>query len=483
MDPGTYNGDIVLTVTDQIPVTYSSATGTVYWRTAVYVEDGDYVEGKSVAAAVVGGTVTNTSATDVIITSNGENFNGIVVTGNSIFTIDDPVITFTGNGGNDFSGYGAAIVSKGTSKVTVSNADIVNTGVVRTAVFAGGSSTMTVNNSNIEVYNGTLPAGYSFTVEKGLMMEVPWMLGLTGNCRATNLVGTATANYNNTSIKAQAWGCFSTDDTVSPGVKLTATDCIIETDESGYGAYSIGDGTIDTFKGCTIDVHDMALIMANGTASGVFTKNGSNITHVTSERFGVVVHAGNAGTLTINEGTLFDTAETVILVKSSSPTIVVDNSTLNPTNGIILQAMVNDDPNMGGGGGDVDATFSDLTMTGDIVNSVSGTMSVTFTDATITGAITTATTEANGTPSYDQPEYIADVTNTYKAANGYEMEVTLNSSTWYVDTSSYLTSLTIDGGSSVNAATGHTMTMTDDGVLKTPAAGQSYSGAIVLTVN
>jgi hypothetical protein len=275
---------------------------------------------------------------------------------------------------------------------------------------------MTVNDSYLEVNNGTLPSGYTSNTTLGMMMEVPWMLGLTGNCRATNLVGTATASYNNTTIKAQAWGCLSTDDNM--GVTLNATDCIIETVDSGYGAYSIGSGTSDTFSGCTIDVADMAMIMANGTASGVFTKSASNITQVTSGRFGVMFHASNAGTLTIDKGSVFNTEEAVFMVKSASPTIVVDDATLTSKNGIILQAMVNDDPNMSGGGGTVNATFSNMqgskALKGDIVNGMSGAVNVTLKDATITGAITTSTTAAVDTISQATYYNISEVTNTYE---------------------------------------------------------------------
>jgi hypothetical protein len=485
MSAGTYTGDIVLTVTKEIIVTYGSLDP-VDWRAAVYVEDGAYVADKSVAAAWGGGTVTDSAATDLNLISVGKNFNGVVVTGESTYTVDNPDITFTGNGGNDFSGYGAAIVSESSSNVTVNNANIVNTGVVRTAIFAGGSSTMTVNDSYIEVHNGTLPSDYVTNTTLGKMKEVPWMLGLAGNCRATNLVGTAKAYYNRDTIIAEGWGCLSTDD--NSGVTLVATDCTIKTLTSGYGAYSIGSGTSDTFSGCTIDVADMAMIMANGTASGIFTKSAGNVTQVTSNRFGVVAHASNIGTLTINEGTKFNTDEAVILVKTASPTIVVDNATLTPGTGIILQTMNNDDPNMSGGTPStaLNATFSNMqgekAMIGDIVNAMSGTVNVTFENATITGAITTAIAASVGTISQATYYNIGEVTNTYSATS-YGLTVSLDGeSIWVVDKTSYLTGLTVADGAVVTAPTGKTVIMKVDGVSKSIAAG-TYTGKIVLTVS
>jgi hypothetical protein len=488
MDAGTYNGNIGLTVTDQIPVTYSSATGTVYWRAAAYIEDGLYISNKSVPSSVVNGTVGGSSAvftsgSDATpnIKSVGENFNGIVVTGDSSYEIDNPYIRFTGNGGNDFSGYGASIVSKDTSDVTINNANIVNYGVVRTAVFAGGSSTITVNDSYIEVHNGTLPSDYVTNTNAGQMKEVPWQLGLSGNCRATNLVSTAKAYYNNSTIIAEGWGCLSTDD--SKGVTLVATDCTIKTLTSGYGTYSIGDGTIVTFNGCTVDVADMAMILANGTAKGIFTKSTNNTCQITSKRFGVMVHASNEGSLTINEGTTFDTEEAVILVKTASPAIVVDNATLTSTNGIILQTMNNDDPNMSGGtpSGDLNAAFSNMTLAGDIYNGQKGNVNVSFKNASITGAISTTTTTAKGAISKANYKNVSEVTNT-TGATGYGMTVLLDAeSSWVVSKTSYLTGLTVKSGASITAQAGYDLTMTVNGITTTIAAGD-YTGDIVLMV-
>lgn len=475
IEAGSYEGDIVLTITDQIAVTYGSLD-TVYWRTAVYVEDGEYDSDKSVEASWETGTVTDSTATDLTITSIGENFNGIVVLGDSTYTIDSPVINFTGNGGNDFSGYGAAIVSKDTSNVTVNDAEIINTGCVRTAVFAGGTSTMTVNDSVIEVNNGTLPDDYETNTTMGEMMEVPWQLGLVGNCRATNLVGSATANYNNTSITAQGWGCLSTDD--ADGVTLNATNCTISTIESGYGAYCIGSGTVDTFSNCTVDVADMAMILCQG-GHGIFTDG----TTVDSGRFGVMAH-GESATLTIEDST-FNTEETVIQFKSTGGSITVENSTLDSDTGIILQTMMNDDPNYSSSTSvdDLDATFGDMDMTGDLVNAMYGTVIVTLENSSITGAITTATAESTGTISQETYYNIGDVTNTYETT-GYGMTVSLDSgSSWVVDTASYLTGLTIASGASVSAPDGYTLTMTVGGVETDIESGSSYSGVIVLTVN
>jgi hypothetical protein len=377
---------------------------------------------------------------------------------------------------------------------------------------------MTVNDSSIEVYNGILPPDYEFSVGAETMMECPWVLGIIGNCRATNVLQNGTAYYNNTHIKAQGWGALSTDGVQK--VRLYASNCLIETVDSGYGAYSIGDCLVQ-LSGCTFNVTDIGMIMANEVANGVFTDG----TVVNSGRFGVMMHNGNFGTLTIDKGSIFNTEAAVIQLKSSYPNIVVDNAKLNSKNGIIIQALVNDDPFMAAGrpaGPDVNApdssgapesaprdsgpvdkpttrditaTFKNVNLNGDIINSMTplAGMKIRFEKATITGAITTASVEhvlgPNGEEvNMDHPELyylIGEVINTYCAMpdDPHGLTVTLDAgSKWVVDKTSYLTNLTIAEDSSVTAPEGSNVIMTVNDV-KTPIRAGSYKGKIVLIVN
>jgi hypothetical protein len=524
--PGSYRGEVMLTVAKDI-IAIAKVFGTesrYYLRTAVYVEDGAYVPEKSVSAAITSGDVTNSSAKDLKISSVGDNFNGIIVrtsdTNNTPFTytINNPSINFTGNGGNDFVGYGAAVMSSGYADVTVNKANIVTNGVIRSAFVVNNHSTLRVNDSYIHTGNPTtLPR-----VITG-MMEVPWMLGLTGTCRSTMACDNATVYYTNTHIVAEGWGALSTDNVQS--VKLNVTKSIIDVVQSGYGAYADG-SSVDTFSGCTFNVKDMALIMTQG--SGVFTDG----TVVNSGRFGVMAHSGFGGnTLTINNGSVFNTKEAVIQLKSSNPTVIVDNAKLNPENGIILQAMINDDPDAGGGamgaaggaapaasggtqggapggsqggagqggapaggmpakagvgGSDVPVTFRNMTMKGDIINSMTtlGDVIVKLENVTITGAITTArAVPAVAKASKDNYKLIGVVTNTYCATDDkYGMKVSLDGkSSWIVEKTSYLTGLTIADGSKITAPKGSSVTMTVDGSGTAIKSG-SYKGKIVLTI-
>jgi hypothetical protein len=114
--PGTYTGDVVLTVADANPVEYlppgPSATPVVApVRQAIFIDESGFSEAKSVLAAVVGETPGPQSAEDVLITSTGECFNGVWAQGS--YTLQDIEIDLTGNARSDFSGYGAAVVTSG----------------------------------------------------------------------------------------------------------------------------------------------------------------------------------------------------------------------------------------------------------------------------------------------------------------------------------------------------------------------------------
>jgi hypothetical protein len=538
VNPGSYKGNIVLTVAEDIIVNKESfGTKTKYsFRAAIFVEDGAVVEKKSVKAAAVGGKITNASAKNVTISSAGDNFNGFFIRTSESnktpfsYSIEKLKINFTGNGGDDFAGYGAGVAVSGYADVSVNTAEIITDGVIRSATFVGGNATLRVNDSFIHTGSPKLPK-----VVTG-MMEVPWMLGLTGTCRSTMLCDSGTAYYTNTHIVADGWGALSTDSVKS--VKLYATNCTIDLLKGGYGAYADGD-SLDTFSGCTFNVKDMALIMTQG--SGVFTDG----TVVNSQRYGVMAHSGfGSNTLTIDKGSVFNTKETAILLKSTGPTIVVDNAKLNSENGIILQAMVNDDPNMSGGGmgapgsapmgggmpatsggapvaggqgpqgampegsadgrggmpqggmpglpggsggsSDFKATFKNVTLKGDIINSMTslGDGIIAFENASITGAITTSTTALAGeTPTKEKYYLIGAVKNTYCATGDkHGIKVSFDGkSKWVVDKTSYLTELTIAKGASVTASQGSKVTMTVDGIEK-PVIAVTYKGKIVMKV-
>jgi len=412
--PGVYKGDIVLTVTEKNIFKYYRLNHP--FRQAIYLDETGLVEEKSVLPAAGNYTYKNGTLTGARIMSVGENFNGIVVRGGT-HTVKDVVIDLAGNGGNDFAGYGAAIMAAGKdTRLILDGADIRTHGAVRTGLVATRNSTVIVKNSTIRTKNGMLPPDYVPNVTLGEMLAVPWMLGLSGNCRATNLLGTnTTATYINSSISSESWGVLSADgddETQEPverddrEQKLIAINSrIANTGKVGYGNYFTA-----YYYGCDIDVGDYASIgggtfVASDPETIAKLNEDYNFgltpeelkalprkrTHVRSGRFGMMLK----GTARILDDTVFDTEKAVFLIKGNSAEIYVDGAKgaqLNSKNGIIVQILDNDDP-MGINStyhepgdpvkaenfdvtavnkSDVIANFSNITLEGDFYNGFPG---------------------------------------------------------------------------------------------------------------
>jgi hypothetical protein len=366
--PGTFSGKVVLSVTDQFPVKFEGMGASMVhlFRQALYLDDKGVVDSKSAEAAAGSYSYQSGVLSGVVIKSVGENFNGIVATAGTQ-TVKGATIDLKGNGGNDFAGFGAAILSIGAgTTLIVDGAKIHTQGVVRTGAIADKGSHLIVKNSDIEVHDGTLPAGYVSNVSPGKMFDVPWMLGLAGNARATNLLGDGTqATYINSSISSERWGVLSVDN--GTNTKLTTIDSKVRNlGDSGYGSYAIGH-SINTFLGTSFDVADYAVIVTGGDA--IFAASSPDVdaqantdlqlglsdaelkalpsqqSSVKSARFGVMWH-GN-GAVTIKDGTTFDSQQTSFLDKGAVATVNIDGANgarVTPGNGVLVQIIDDDDP-------------------------------------------------------------------------------------------------------------------------------------------
>ncbi|MFJ9566761.1 hypothetical protein ACIRQQ_42840 [Streptomyces fuscichromogenes] len=487
---GTYTGTIVLNVAEATDVTYSTLT--FPFRQAVYVDSDGVDESKSVPSAVIGGTVTDSAATGVTLTSNGEAFNGVYVADGGTYTLTDPTIAFDGNGRCDFVGYGAAIVGTGSgTTLVVDGATIGNEGVVRTAVIADATANVVVKNSTIHCADGTVPDEYpsAGTGDTRYMITVPWMLGISGNVRATNLLGASTkASYINSRISSEKWGALSVDG--GSYCTLTAINSTIaNTGGEGYGSYAIGNVT-EHFLGCTFDVGDYALIhwgasahYGDSTADAVSALNDSldigltsaelsalpeQSTTIDAGRFMVMWYA--AGSVAIDGGTQVTTGETTFMCKAVAGTVTVDGSdgaTITSGNGVLFQLMDTDRPSSVTVSGypwssettgtyteptgsptkssswvttssqstDAKGTFTDIALTGDFYNSVWGggnaslqgqNLTLSFTGSTVEGVIS-ASTAKHSVSTITKTEYrqISEVTNTPSAVVNNGVLVTL----------------------------------------------------------
>ncbi|MFD4557307.1 hypothetical protein ACFWP5_23820 [Streptomyces sp. NPDC058469] len=491
--PGTYRGAVVLTVAEETDVAFSDLV--FPFRQAVFVDADGVHEDKSVPSEVRGGRVTHTHADDITLLSRGEAFNGVYVSGGADYTVRGPKIGFVGNGRCDFIGYGAAVVGtgKGTTLV-VDGATIRNEGVVRTAVIADATANVVVKNSTIHCADGdSVPAEYpeTGTGDTRYMITVPWMLGISGNVRATNLLGASTrASYINSSISSEKWGALSVDG--GSGCTLTAINSrIANTGGEGYGSYAIGSVT-EHFLGCTFDVGDYALIhwgssahYGDSTRAAVSALNDSlelGLTHAELRSLPVrptVIDAGRfmvmwyaAGSVTIDGGTQVRTGKTAFISKAVAGSVSVDGSqgaSIKPGNGVIYQLMDTDRPSSVSVTGkawktemigtyteptaaatksstwdatsvqstDARASFTDIDLKGDFYNSVLGggnaglqgqNLSLTFTRSSVRGVIT-STSAKHRVSTITMAEYreISEVTNTPAPVVNNGVIVTLGS--------------------------------------------------------
>ncbi|MFJ3670577.1 hypothetical protein ACIPSE_29380 [Streptomyces sp. NPDC090106] len=489
---GTYQGTVVLTVAGANELAFSDLT--FPFRQSLYVDAEGVDEAKSVPSNVRGGTVTDTGASNIQLLSNGEAFNGVYVTGGGTYTLTKPKIAFDGNGRCDFIGYGASVVGTGEgTTLVVDGATIRNEGVVRTAVIADATANVVVKNSTLHCDDGTVPDEYptAGTGDTRYMITVPWMLGLSGNVRTTNLLGASTrASYINSTISSEKWGALSVDG--GSNCTLTAINSTIaNTGGQGYGSYAIGNVT-EHFLGCTFDVGDYALIhwgasahYGDSTRAAVADLNTSlelglttaelnklkvKSTTVNAGRFMVLWYA--AGSVTIDGGTQVNTGETAFVSKAVAGTVTVDGSegaAVNAGNGIVFQLMDTDRPSSVTVSGkpwktetigtyteptgspvkssswvttssqstDSKASFTDIDLTGDFYNSVWGggnaslqgqNLSVSFTGSTVTGVISASTAKHNVT-TITSAEYreISEVTNTPSPVVNNGVLVTLGS--------------------------------------------------------
>ncbi len=533
--PGVYTGKVVLTVAEDIPYQFFCRKEPDHYRAAICVQDGQYVPEKSVAAMVQGGSVGAESASGVTIVDKEEAFNGIFVEGDGAYTVSDVKIDLTGNGANDFAGFGAAIMSAGNATLTVNNADVNVCGAARGGLFIGGNSTMVINNSRIAGHNGTLPEGYKDTIALGEMKCVPWMLGLRGNCRVSNLADYGSLYVNNSHISAEGWGVLSTD--VTDKVRMFVKDSTVEiTGESGYGTFTIGD-SYNVFENTVFHVPDYAVIMANGMAGGAI-RGGSK---VEAGRFAVMSFMNEGGTFTVSDSQV-NTGKACFMVKGCAPQFEVENSVLNSKEGVLLQVIDCDDPGNPGGwyvdpegedtyrkgrclvtaeaGKDPFLRMRNMEATGDIYNATTNlepdtsdfppmdmpmpmdmdgggempvmplkgdlakNLDVSLRGTKLTGRITASRAKhPAGRISKENCQELGNVVNTpCPVVNNGVIVSVLEGSVWTVTDTCYLSCLVLEAGSSLQAPAGKKLTLTVDGQARALVPG-IYTGAITLTIS
>ena len=559
-------------------------------------EDNDYlyvasviVEGDDVYTNLTG--VTADAATDITINDSNSGHNGIIIIDAGEYAISNAKITMLtdadGTDTCDFSGKGSAIAVYGDSNVTVTDSYIETSGVATMPVFCDTGATVTIINSTLISRGGTLYAEYMNSPDQALMVAPPWILGIMGTSRTTNLMGDdSTMNVVDSDTYSGAWAVLSTDSGTNMYLNIYNTSLtLLNTDESaaaplqeeggeisetldnpyttnygsGYGTYVIG-AAVETFAGATLNVGTYGSIFTGGSATYTsltagetytlssatgetditYTATESKVTTINSDTFGFMIHQ-DTNTITIEKGTIVNSGYATFLVKSGSSneqvTATIDDAVIT-NGGVLIQIMDNDDATNGAmmstddelntNGGSMnfipyhtedagfntdeaenDGTVQSFTFTngdysGNVYNASGSdnsqygplkgtTLELTIGEgATLTGAIASTAAihvtydgsvlvKSNGGYAYDTEEEAAEILayqNTsftideyfsigqvanlinYNGANDINVTLT-DDAVWYVDGTSVITSLTIEGSASVVIADGVTLTVGD----------------------
>ena len=356
---------------------------------------------KSSTDRISSGDYDETSASGIVIDDSQSGHNGILIvdaeytiTGESIDMLTDA----DGSDTCDFSGKGTAIAAFGDdANVTVEDSTIHTAGVATMPIFADSGATVTIRNSTLQSDGGTLSSEYLNTPSQTLMVAPPWILGIMGSSRCSNMMGRdTTTNVIDSETSAGAWAVLSTDagddmylNVYNTSLTLNNADesaaaplqaeggQISETLDdpytvnygSGYGTYVIG-RAVETFAGAEIDVGTYATIFTGGSATytaleagrtyelknhqgettAEYTADEDKVTEIHSDTFGFMAHQ-NENSISVEKGTVVDSGYATFLVKTGASnqvlTASVDDAQIT-NGGVLIQVMDNDDTTNGG---------------------------------------------------------------------------------------------------------------------------------------
>ncbi|MBQ6327145.1 MAG: hypothetical protein IJI26_13950 [Clostridia bacterium] len=371
------------------------------YSAALYVTAEGIDEEKSSTERIASGAYDASSSDGIVIEDTQSGDNGIIVVDADYVISNTEINLLTDADGSDtcdFSGRGSAIAVYGSqANVTVEDSTLHTAGVATMPIFADDGATLTIKNSTLQSDGGTLNADYLNTPDQALMVAPPWILGIMGTSRCTNMMGdNTTTNVIDSETSAGAWAVLSTD--AGSDMVLNVYDSSLtlnNADESaaaplqaeggqisqtldnpytvnygsGYGTYAIGNA-VETFAGATINVGTYATIFTGGSATytaleagetyelknsagettATYTATEDKATEIHSDTFGFMVHQGS-NAIALEKGTVVDSGYATFLVKSGSSnetlTATVDDATIT-NGGVLIQVMDNDDTTNGG---------------------------------------------------------------------------------------------------------------------------------------
>ena len=383
-------GEIILT--DTLPIAHScelSETKKTDYRAALYVTKDGVDAARSAQAAVSGGAYDDSRADGLRIESRSHDFSAVLVDGGRYVIKDAKLRLLSDADGSDtcdFVGLGAAVGAFNGAHVEIDSSEIATEGVARCTVFCDGGSDVVVKDSKLSVMGGKLYDGYVNSADFNFMVATPWVLGIMGNARGTNLMGEKSSTVLvNTDITARNWGVLSTDN--GENNVLAVIDCTLtlvggeedrknpyhKTYGSGYGTYILG--CDEEFRGVKMRVGTYIGIAREGnavyrssrgpvkivsptTGEVLFEGEGrGEVSELHSDGFGIMAH--DRAELTLTDGTIMDTQSAAFLLRSGGVHIrVEDGAKVTAADGVLLQILDDDDMSVGvNWDGDIELEF------------------------------------------------------------------------------------------------------------------------------
>ena len=317
--------------------------------------DGVYLEGEFFSA----------EAQNVRLNVSDNGYLGGVYVDGTDYTMEHCDVRLDGNG-ISLGGPGSGVCSDNRSEVIIRDSRIETTGSARCATSAEHDSILKVYNSTLishgAPFGSELPPG-------AFMATPPAALEIDGNCRThVTMTGSESYFYDST-ISADGWAALSTD--ISDGwVYLEANDCVVETVNSGYGAYADG-GCHDVLNRCKVKVASMALIAA-GECTAVFRdcECDCGSYFLLSHCIGVPEEVSEVDVI----GGSIHTKEPLALLKSCNVRLDMAGVQVHTDSGVLIRTVVNDDPMAEGAVHPkgpvygVRATLRDMDISGDVIH-------------------------------------------------------------------------------------------------------------------
>lgn len=335
IQPGTYKGDVVLSVTDA----YHMAPGGLMrmnqigrqMNSAIVIKDGKVAQ--TVPAILQGGEVADGKTEGVYMASSEECFNGMIISGDGEYTVKGVKADFEGYGDNDFLGVGCAVTIVDDAKVTVEDCDFTMSGITRCAFHVGGHSDVLVKNTKMQ----------NLSPESEWPGSFSWQVGFCGNNRLAQLTDLGNVVYDNCDLKTNGWGILSIDGS-EDSIKMVVKNSRLELSgprAHGYGAFCIGENEI-VFDNCDVDVYGYPMLLMGMEGLGKASILNSRIK---GRRFGAMVIDDDNSVFTIKDSS-FKTGKSTLCIKASATIIDIDNTTMEPANGTIVQLMDPDESGM-----------------------------------------------------------------------------------------------------------------------------------------